>query len=115
MFSEVHTKCLVFTVWMETLMGLAHTLTHSLTQMHSYTPQDTHTHSILIMFLYECLYFFPFPFRHESPAIQLNNPARSPGDSTNPPPLYEECISAYVNTDINMQQKAPEAANVGPM
>ena len=57
------------------------------------------------------LYFLTFPCRHESPAIQLN---KSPADSTNPPPIYEECISAYENTDVIMQQKAPEAANVVP-
>ena len=44
----------------------------------------------------------------------MNNPARSPGDSTNQPPIYEECISAYENTDVIMQQKAPQAANVVP-
>ena len=60
------------------------------------------------------LYFLPFSCRHESPAIQLNNPARSPGDSINQPPIYDECISAYENTDVIMQQEAPEAANVGP-
>ena len=44
----------------------------------------------------------------------MNIPARSPGDSTNLPPLYEEYVSAYENPDVNTQQKAPEAANVGP-
>ena len=60
------------------------------------------------------LYSLPFPCRHESPAIQLNNPARSPGYSTNQPPIYDECISAYENTDVIKQPKEPESANVGP-
>ena len=60
------------------------------------------------------LYFLPFSCRHESSAIHLNNPACSPGVSTNQPPIYEECISGYENTDVIMQQKVPEAANVGP-